>query len=593
MQAQLHRGDDAEASAAAAQGPEEVARDRRRVAVTMLPSAVTDLGAQQAVGREAVAARRASPARRRGCSRSRPPRAIEPDSGARPKGAAAAQHVAPDRAGRRRARCARAGSTSTAAMSDVLTRIAPSAGTCVPCPVRLHGHAGSVVLARGDDRRRTSAAPRASTTIAGRGSIARVQRPARDVVAGLAGHVQLAGQRAPQASRDRGHDRGRHLCAPGLMARSSVLRRPGLSVPRRSGGPRRWRSWLVRAGLLGPLRRRAGGTRAARPGVRQCPCGWRSLAGIFSRSWLSCRAIARRGPGEPEWRLSGKRRPSAVMAATSICDADLGAAAEEAGAELGELEAQLRRAGGLRRRRRGDRLALLGAALGRRGGQRGGEAQRHVGASDGHRDGRGRVPRSAPWAASRARSCAGRSRTSPPARRWGRPCPRTVSWPAPQSTTSRWPSATVVTVSLALPAWSTSEPGPSVTAEAAWPGAWRRCVVAGAGCRCARAARARTESRGTSGSASGHTGSSVSALSATAMKSPVLLVDSVTSSALPVTSVRTSPPASTLGCRLAPAEGARAAASSAPAHSATVAAARPSLIMRRSVPAAARGGHGR
>ena len=91
---------------------------------------------------------------------------------------------------------------------------------------------------------------------------------------------------------------------------------------------------------------------------------------------------------------------------------------------------------------------------------------------------------------------------------------------------------------------------------------------------------------------SGHTGSSVLALSARATKSPVLLVDSVTSSALPVTSVRTSPPASTLACRLAPAEGARAAASSAPAHSATVAADRPSLIMRRSVAAAARGGHG-
>ncbi|HEX6696797.1 MAG TPA: APC family permease, partial [Solirubrobacteraceae bacterium] len=45
----------------------------------------------------------------------------------------------------------------------------------------------------------------------------------------------------------------------------------------------------------------------------------------------------------------------------------------------------------------------------------------------------------------------------------GSATPSTVSWPAPQSTTSRWPSATVVTVSSALPAWSTSEPEPSVT----------------------------------------------------------------------------------------------------------------------------------
>ena len=49
----------------------------------------------------------------------------------------------------------------------------------------------------------------------------------------------------------------------------------------------------------------------------------------------------------------------------------------------------------------------------------------------------------------------------------GSAMPSTVSWPAPQSTTSRWPSATVATVSLPLPAGSTSEPGPSVTA-AAW-----------------------------------------------------------------------------------------------------------------------------
>ena len=47
-----------------------------------------------------------------------------------------------------------------------------------------------------------------------------------------------------------------------------------------------------RAGLLGALRRRARGRRAARARVRQCPCGWRSLAGIFKRSWLSCSAIA-------------------------------------------------------------------------------------------------------------------------------------------------------------------------------------------------------------------------------------------------------------------------------------------------------------
>ncbi len=75
---------------------------------------------------------------------------------------------------------------------------------------------------------------------------------------------------------------------------------------------------VVVLAFSGALRRGARRHRAARAGVRQRPCGWRSLAGIFTRSWLSCRAIARRGPGEPECRLSGKCRPSAVTAATSI-----------------------------------------------------------------------------------------------------------------------------------------------------------------------------------------------------------------------------------------------------------------------------------
>jgi hypothetical protein len=47
------------------------------------------------------------------------------------------------------------------------------------------------------------------------------------------------------------------------------------------------------------------------------------------------------------------------------------------------------------------------------------------------------------------------------------------------------------------------------------------------------------------GLTSGHAGSRALALSATATKRPVLLVDSVTSSALPETSVSTSPPGST------------------------------------------------
>ena len=47
----------------------------------------------------------------------------------------------------------------------------------------------------------------------------------------------------------------------------------------------------------------------------------------------------------------------------------------------------------------------------------------------------------------------------------GSAIPSTVSCPAPQSTTSRPPSATVLTVSSARPAWSTSAPGPRVTAR--------------------------------------------------------------------------------------------------------------------------------
>ena len=71
-------------------------------------------------------------------------------------------------------------------------------------------------------------------------------------------------------------------------------------------------------------------------------------------------------------------------------------------------------------------------------------------------------------------------------------------------------------------------------------------------------------------------------MSASATKSPVLLVDSVTSSAVPVdVGQDQARPASTLAFRLAPADGARASAASsaqAPSTSATIAAYRPSLI---------------
>ena len=79
--------------------------------------------------------------------------------------------------------------------------------------------------------------------------------------------------------------------------RRGLRRRHGRRGPAARRAPARDRRALAGARrrgprLLGALRRRARGHRAARARVRQCPCGWRSLAGSFSRSWLSCSAIA-------------------------------------------------------------------------------------------------------------------------------------------------------------------------------------------------------------------------------------------------------------------------------------------------------------
>ena len=59
-----------------------------------------------------------------------------------------------------------------------------------------------------------------------------------------------------------------------------------------------------------------------------------------SSAAAGCRAgaIARRGPGEPEWRLSGKRRPSAVMAVTSIATRTSGRRLRKPVLSLGSLK---------------------------------------------------------------------------------------------------------------------------------------------------------------------------------------------------------------------------------------------------------------
>ena len=92
--------------------------------------------------------------------------------------------------------------------------------------------------------------------------------------------------RAPGRRPRRGRpDRARHLglLRGGLRRRHRRRRAAARRAPARRGravagaGPRRAR-------LLGSLRRGAGRGRAAGGRLRQCPCGWRSLAGSFSRT---------------------------------------------------------------------------------------------------------------------------------------------------------------------------------------------------------------------------------------------------------------------------------------------------------------------
>ena len=49
---------------------------------------------------------------------------------------------------------------------------------------------------------------------------------------------------------------------------------------------------VVVLAFSGPYVAGARGRRAAGGRLRQCPCGWRSLAGSFSRTWLSCSLTA-------------------------------------------------------------------------------------------------------------------------------------------------------------------------------------------------------------------------------------------------------------------------------------------------------------
>ena len=179
-------------------------------------------------------------------------------------------------------------------------------------------------------------------------AMARPGAPLAVIAAASVGHPRRAGRGARRRRPDRARDLD--LLRRGLRRRHGRRGAAARRAPARCGGAvagARGR----RARLLGPLRGRARGSRAARARVRQCPCGWRSLAGIFSRSWLSCSAIARRGPGRAG--MEAEREAPAVGRDGGDVDrdADVGTAAEEAGAELGELEAQLRGAGGLRRGR--------------------------------------------------------------------------------------------------------------------------------------------------------------------------------------------------------------------------------------------------
>jgi hypothetical protein len=208
MQAQLHRGDHPEAAATAAQRPEEVGvvvGGRGHDA----PVGRDDLGAQQAVGREAVAASKPAEPAAEGVAR-HAHRGGGARQGREPEGRRGRQDIAPDGAR------ADAGDPPVGVHEHGRHVRRPDEDGAVGRHVGavsggLHAQR-QVVLARGDDRCPHVGGALRLDDHRGPRVDRVVQRPARRLVAGLAGQVQLARERAPQAPRGHvvGSRGGRH-----------------------------------------------------------------------------------------------------------------------------------------------------------------------------------------------------------------------------------------------------------------------------------------------------------------------------------------------------------------------------------------------
>ena len=97
-------------------------------------------------------------------------------------------------------------------------------------------------------------------------------------------------RRAGRGARRRRPDRARDLdlLRRGLRRRHGGRGAAARRAPARGGGLSLALVVVVLA-FSGPYVAAPAAVALLALGVRQCPCGWRSLAGIFSRSWLSCR----------------------------------------------------------------------------------------------------------------------------------------------------------------------------------------------------------------------------------------------------------------------------------------------------------------
>ena len=167
---------------------------------------------------------------------------------------------------------------STVPLADLMQRGLGGAGSALTA-------GAAVLLTVGTTNAYVAGATRLAGALAADGSMPRAMaRPGAPLAVIAAASVAIlaalaAGTRRRRPDRARDLDGLRRRLRRRHRRRRAAARRAPARDRRAVADPRR-----RRAGLLGALRRRARGHRAARARVRQCPCGWRSLAGSFRRS---------------------------------------------------------------------------------------------------------------------------------------------------------------------------------------------------------------------------------------------------------------------------------------------------------------------